>query len=66
MFHLILSLFLFAVRLVVLAMFTFAFIVLFEHGTNGFVDGAMTEWNLLTKAAIHATSPAQLPSKPGA
>ena len=35
----------FVVRLVLLAVFTFGFVVLFEHGPAKFSDGAKTEWN---------------------
>lgn len=42
------NLFVNAVRLAVLAAFTFAFIVLFEHGPRGFVEGVFAEWHLLT------------------
>jgi hypothetical protein len=34
-------------RLVLLAVFTFGFVVLFEHGPAKFSDGAKTEWNAL-------------------
>jgi hypothetical protein len=34
-------------RLVLLAAFTFAFVVLFEHGPSRFPDGIKTEWNAL-------------------
>jgi len=37
-----------ALRLVVLAAFVFAFVVLFEHGSRGFLEGVVTEWHLLT------------------
>jgi hypothetical protein len=37
----------FVLRLVVLAVFTFGFVVLFEHGPARFSDGAKTEWNAL-------------------
>jgi len=30
------------------AVFTFAFVVLFEYGPTGFVDGASKEWQTLT------------------
>jgi hypothetical protein len=34
-------------RLALLAVFTFGFVVLFEHGPARFVGGARTEWNAL-------------------
>jgi len=37
----------FVLRLVLLAVFTFGFVVLFEHGSAKFFDGAKTEWNAL-------------------
>ncbi|HEY5812445.1 MAG TPA: hypothetical protein VIT23_07315 [Terrimicrobiaceae bacterium] len=38
-------------RLVLLAVFTFAFVVLFEHGPAKFSDGAKREWNALLSFA---------------
>jgi len=35
------------VRVIVLAVFTFGFVVLFEHGPAGFSQGAKAEWNAL-------------------
>ena len=35
------------VRLMLLAVFTFGFVVLFEHGPAKFSEGARTEWNAL-------------------
>lgn len=35
------------VRLILLAMLTFAFVVLFEHGPARFSEGAKAEWNAL-------------------
>jgi hypothetical protein len=40
-------LFIFALRLILLAVFTFGFVVLFEHGPAKFSEGAKTEWNAL-------------------
>jgi hypothetical protein len=37
----------FVLRLVLLAVFTFGFVVLFEHGPAKFSDGVKTEWNAL-------------------
>ena len=37
----------FVVRLVLLAVFTFGFVVFFEHGPAKFSEGAKTEWNAL-------------------
>jgi hypothetical protein len=37
----------FITRLILLALFTFAFVVLFEHGPANFPAGAKTEWNAL-------------------
>ena len=37
----------FVLRLVLLSVFTFGFVVLFEHGPAKFSDGAKTEWNAL-------------------
>lgn len=37
----------FLLRLFFLAVFTFAFVVLFEHGPSGFVAGIPVEWNSL-------------------
>jgi len=37
----------FVFRLVLLAFFTFGFVVLFEHGPAKFSEGAKTEWNAL-------------------
>jgi hypothetical protein len=41
--------FLFALvsRLVLLVLFTFGFVVLFQHGPDKFPDGAKKEWNAL-------------------
>ena len=55
---LILKFFAFVVRLFVLAVFTFAFIVLFEHGPKDFLERAMTEWRLLTGGKIGTGTPA--------
>jgi hypothetical protein len=41
------ALFIFAFRLILLAVFTFGFVVLFEHGPAKFTEGAKTEWNAL-------------------
>ena len=35
------------VRVIVLAVFIFGFVVLFEHGPAGFSQGAKAEWNAL-------------------
>jgi len=35
------------VRVIVLAVFIFGFVVLFEHGPAGFSQGAKAEWNTL-------------------
>jgi hypothetical protein len=40
-------LFVFFLRLILLAAFTFGFVVLFEHGPAKFAEGARTEWNAL-------------------
>jgi len=48
--HLIENLLVFAARLAVLAVFTFAFVVLLEHGPAGFPEGVKTEWQILTGA----------------
>jgi hypothetical protein len=37
----------FILRLFLLAILTFAFVVLFEHGTAKFPEGAKAEWNAL-------------------
>jgi hypothetical protein len=37
----------FLFRLALLAVFTFGFVVLFEHGSVKFYEGAKTEWNAL-------------------
>jgi hypothetical protein len=37
----------FLVRLILLAMLTFGFVVLFEHGPAKFYEGAKAEWNAL-------------------
>ena len=37
----------FVLRLFLLAILTFAFVVLFEHGTAKFPEGAKAEWNAL-------------------
>jgi hypothetical protein len=37
----------FVFRLVLLAVFTFGFVVLFEHGPAKFSEGAKTEWSAL-------------------
>lgn len=39
------------VRLIFLAVFTFGFVVLFEHGPAGFVQGAPQEWHSLVEFA---------------
>ena len=41
------SLIAFLLRLVFIAVFAFAFVVLFEHGPSGFVAGIPVEWNSL-------------------
>ena len=56
---LISTLFVNAVRLLVLAAFTFAFVVLLEHGTKDFVEGATIEWRLLTNEKTDDSSTAQ-------
>jgi hypothetical protein len=61
-------------RLAFLAVFTFAFVVLFEHGPFRFSEGVKTEWNALvffvgssffkrdhTQAAQRSGTPAQAP-----
>jgi len=45
----ILSLLALCIRLVLLALATFAFVVLFEHGPAGYVEGAKTEWVALSE-----------------
>jgi hypothetical protein len=40
-------LFAFVSRLVLLVLFTFGFVVLFQHGPDKFPDGAKKEWNAL-------------------
>jgi hypothetical protein len=37
----------FVIRVILLAVFTFGFVVLFEHGPARFSEGAKAEWNAL-------------------
>lgn len=37
----------FLIRLALFAAFTFAFVVLYQHGPSGFVQGVPVEWNRL-------------------
>ncbi|MDX2080310.1 MAG: hypothetical protein SFU53_05955 [Terrimicrobiaceae bacterium] len=50
----ILSLVAFGLRITLLAVFTFAFVVLYEHGPAEFLNGAATEWQALTKSLTGA------------
>ena len=54
------------VRLVVLAAFTFAFVVLFEHGPKNFLEGAKSEWHFLLEGKNDAGSSASDSLKSGA
>ena len=60
----ILSIVTILIRFALLAVFTFAFVVLFEHGPNDFVESAKTEWQALT-VAVEKLSGAK-PVEPGA
>ncbi len=55
------TLIIFLFRLGVFAVLTFGFVVLYEHGPSGFVNGASTEWNHLTKYIEEARSSPQEP-----
>lgn len=59
----ILNIFVYAVRLAVLAAFTFAFIVLFEHGPRGFPEGVRAEWHRLTSGKNDTPAPPPAPAK---
>lgn len=61
--HLIQTLLVSAARLAVLAAFTFAFVVLLEHGPGGFSEGAKTEWQILTGAKKSAPPAPAAPAK---
>lgn len=45
-----------ALRLIFLAIFTFGFVVLYEHGPSGFAQGAPKEWQSLVSFVTSATS----------
>jgi hypothetical protein len=51
-------------RLVLLAVFTFGFVVLFEHGPAKFSEGAKTEWNALLFFVGSVLSKQERPSAP--
>lgn len=53
------SLIYFLFRLVLLAGFTFLFVVLFEHGSSGFKDGLNVEWDKVSKFAASFQSKAE-------
>jgi hypothetical protein len=50
-------------RVVLLAVFTFGFVVLYEHGTSDFAQGAATEWKSLTEFVTSQGS-AKAPAAP--
>lgn len=50
-------------RIALLAVFTFGFVVLYEHGTSDFAQGAATEWKSLTEFVNSQTS-AKAPAAP--
>ncbi len=43
------SLFALIIRIAVLAVFTFAFVVLYENGPENYVEGAKKEWATLVR-----------------
>ncbi len=45
-------------RFALLAVFTFAFVVLFEHGPSNYLSSAQTEWKHLVEAVNSATQSA--------
>ena len=53
-------------RLVLLAGFTFLFVVLFEHGPSGFQDGVKVEWEKAVKFAESFQSSKSAPAMPSA
>jgi len=55
------TLIIFLFRIGALAVLTFGFVVLYEHGPSGFVSGASTEWHHLTKSVEEARSSPQQP-----
>jgi hypothetical protein len=58
------SLLVFVFRVGLLAALTFAFVVLYQHGTSGFVEGIPVEWKRITTLnAPPATTPD--PESPG-
>ncbi|GAT35133.1 hypothetical protein TSACC_3197 [Terrimicrobium sacchariphilum] len=50
-------------RVSLLAVFTFGFVVLYEHGTSDFVQGAATEWKSLTEF-VSSQGSAKAPAAP--
>jgi hypothetical protein len=61
----------FVLRLVLLSVFTFGFVVLFEHGPAKFSDGAKTEWNALlffigSVVSRRESAPPPAPTQPAA
>ncbi len=50
-------------RVVLLAVFTFGFVVLYEHGTSDFAQGAATEWKSLTEF-VNSQGSAKAPAAP--
>lgn len=53
------------IRFILLAAFTFGFVVLFEHGPGGFVDGAATEWRALVGTIEQMTGQGTKPVESG-
>lgn len=50
------------VRIILLAVFTFGFVVLYEHGPAGFGQGVSQEWQALVGFVSEKTSQAPTPA----
>ncbi|MBN8708299.1 MAG: hypothetical protein J0I10_02910 [Verrucomicrobia bacterium] len=50
-------------RVALLAVFTFGFVVLYEHGTADFAQGAASEWKSLTEF-VNSQGSAKAPAAP--
>ena len=48
----------FTIRIALVAVMTFLFVVLFEHGPNDFLEGASAEWHLLIGGKAEQRQPA--------
>jgi len=61
----ILSLVAIVIRFALLAAFTFAFVVLFEHGPDKYLESAKTEWQALSGTLESMSRPEEKPIEPG-